>query len=116
MSDSNVLFKECRKSKIQEYGCTVCSKPFFSKNKFICYDKCLTDELFYLWDLGIETTGCCCGHGIETAYIGVVPNDIEKMMSLGYQVQFNSNRPDDRDTFNVKTKLKWDKESDTIGL
>jgi len=93
---------KCKKTKIQEYECEVCSKPFFSKDKFICFDKCLSNELFYLWDLGITTTGCCCGgHNIEEIepYIGVIDEDIIKMKDLGYEIKFNKNRPDAQDTF-----------------
>jgi hypothetical protein len=101
---------KCLKSKIQEYECQVCAKPFFSKDKFVCFDKCLADELFYLWKNGIRTTGCCCGHHInsskETAgYIGVDFADIQKMKDLGYKVAFNSNRPDDEDSFTPKTNF-----------
>lgn len=92
---------KCRKAKEQEYQCQVCAKPFFSKKKFICFDKCLVDELFYLWDLEIETTGSCCGHGIYQPYIGVTDSNIKKMKSLGYKVLFNPCIPHDRSTFGV---------------
>ena len=94
---------KCRKSIVQEYGCTVCTKPFFSKGKLICFDKCLADELFYLWDLGIITTGCCCGHhkGLDGShsYIGVDKKFIPQMKKLGYKVRFNDMRPNDEDSF-----------------
>lgn len=70
-------------------------------------DKCLLPEILYLWEQGIKTTGCCCGHGKKTPYIGVEPKFIEQMISLGYDVQFNPCRPGDNDTFFPKTKLKF---------
>jgi len=101
---------KCRKSKVQEYGCQVCAKPFFSKDKFICFDKCLVDELFYLWDKGIITTGCCCGNhegeNGENGYIGVKEKFIPLMKKLDYKVRFNNSRPNDDDSFIPKTILK----------
>jgi len=100
---------KCRKSEVQEYGCQVCKKTFFSKDRLICFDKCLTDELFYLWDMGIITTGCCCGghKGVdrEMAYIGVEFKFITKMKELGYKVRFNPMRLKDEDSFIPKTLI-----------
>jgi len=96
------MFK-CRKSNAQEYQCQVCAKPFFSKDKFICFDKCLANELFSLWDLGIITTSSCCGGHKkikkDKSYIGVKDEFIPKMKELGYKVIFNECRPKDEDSF-----------------
>ena len=65
-------------------------------------------EIIDLWEQGIHTTGCCCGHGdINEAFIGVNFEDIPKMKELGYDVQFNSCRPNDEDSFIPKTELKY---------
>lgn len=96
---------KCRKSEPQEYNCQVCAKPFFSKDKFICFDKCLVDELFELWHIGIVTTGCCCGHREQKPYIGVIKEDIWIMKELGYKVAYNPMRPKDEDSFIPKTNL-----------
>jgi len=97
----------CRKSKFQEYDCQVCTKPRWkSSHDWICFDMCLARELFYLWDLGIITTGSCCGNhfGEENqGYIGVLPEFIPKMKELGYKVRFNPCRPKDEDSFIPKT-------------
>jgi hypothetical protein len=69
----------------------------------ICVDKCLEEEIKYLWLLGITTTGCCCGHNKTSSYIGVIPKDIKRMKNLGYEVRFNSCRPNDEDSFISKT-------------
>lgn len=53
--------------------------------KKVCIDKCLLPEILDLWEKGIRTTGCCCGHGSrEKAYIGVYSEDVQKMKDLGY--------------------------------
>lgn len=71
----------------------------------ICVDRCLEDEIQFLWELGIVTTGCCCGHNQVEAYIGVVPIDIDFMKLLGYQVKFNECRPNDEDSFTPKFNI-----------
>ena len=78
-------------------------------HRYVAVDKCLLPEILKLWEMGIKTTGCCCGHGKQKlAYIGVSPEYIPRMKELGYQVQFNSCRPDDEDSFVPKTELKYD--------
>lgn len=71
-------------------------------------DKCLLPEIVQLWEMGIKTTGCCCGHGNQgLAFIGVMSEYIPRMKELGYKVQFNSCRPDDEDSFRPKTELQY---------
>lgn len=71
--------------------------------KTVCVDRCLVDEIKYLWSLGITTTGCCCGHNKVESYIGVEEKDIPRMKQLGYNVQFNPCRPNDDDSFTPKS-------------
>jgi len=71
----------------------------------ICVDRCLEDEIKDLWQKGIRTTGCCCGHNIVPGYIGVIDEDIPVMKQMGYKVHFNKSRPDDEDSFQPKTPL-----------
>ena len=74
----------------------------------ICVDKCLLPEILKLWEMGIRTTGCCCGHGDQKmAFIGVRNDFIPKMKSLGYKVQHNNCRPDDEDSFVPMTLLEY---------
>lgn len=70
----------------------------------ICLDKCIADEVQYLWSLGITTTGCCCGHNRDEGQISVIDNDIPRMKELGYEVWFNRCRPGDEDSFIPKIK------------
>ena len=108
----------CRKSRVQEYDCQVFTTPRWkSSHKHIGFDMCLARELFYLWDLGIITTGCCCGHharceyapGIfnegdgSHSYIGVAEEFIPKMKRLGYEVRPNPNYPGSENEFIPKT-------------
>ena len=63
-------------------------------SKYIYVDKCLVDEIRYLWKCGVITTGCCCGHNIVEPMINV-HEDSERLMSdLGYSYKINK--------FNVK--------------
>ena len=76
--------------------------------KLISVDKCLLSEVQSLWERGIKTTGCCCGHGnIERAFIGVAEEFIPKMKELGYMVWHNECRPEDEDSFVPKTQIVY---------
>lgn len=80
-------------------------KPF---SKMIAVDKCLLPEILSLWEMGIKTTGCCCGHGRhDKAFIGVKSEYIPRMKKLGYCVFENRCRPGDEDSFIPKTELKY---------
>jgi len=70
----------------------------------ICVDTCLAGEIQELWEAGIHTTGCCCGHNKHEPYIGVHPDDIQKMKDMGYEVRYNECRPGDEDSFVPKTR------------
>lgn len=77
-------------------------------------DKCLIHEVIDLWEKGLKTTGCCCGHGRkDMAYIGVRTESIPTMKAMGYQLAFNPNRPGDEDSFVPKTRLTYDISKDS---
>ena len=76
--------------------------------KTVAVDKCLLPEILRLWEAGIKTTGCCCGHGqANMAFIGVRPEYIDRMKEMGYKVFFNSCRPGDEASFIPMTKLEY---------
>jgi hypothetical protein len=50
----------------------------------VSIDGCIAEAIKELWDKGIETTGCCCGHNYTRPYIGVHPDDYLPMFELGY--------------------------------
>lgn len=77
-------------------------------------DDCLVDEIKSLWDIGIHTRGCCCGHNKLDGYIEVERTDIPKMINLGYEIYKGKkiNYPDTYmyfDTFVPKSKCLCDK-------
>ena len=80
--------------------------PEYMNHKLLCIDKCLIDEIKYLWSIGIKTTGCCCGHNKLEGFIGVNFDDIPKMKALEYIVRRNEVRPEDEDSFYPKTIYK----------
>ena len=47
-------------------------------------DNCIVEAIKLLWDKGIETNGCCCGHGYMSAWVSVDPCDYVAMYELGY--------------------------------
>jgi len=68
----------------------------------ICVDKCIAEEIQYLWSCGIRTTGCCCGHNIQEGYIGVIEEDIKRMKKMDYIEESNKNN------FIPKSHWDWD--------
>jgi hypothetical protein len=76
----------CRKSTVQCYQCeAMVTYPFTGKK--ICVDACLIKELFWLWDQGIETGGCCCGNHKNSRLeptILVQETSVRAMRDLGY--------------------------------
>lgn len=37
-----------------------------------CIDRCIAPLVQELWDRGVITTGCCCGHNIIHGYVGIL--------------------------------------------
>ncbi len=77
----------CAHSKNGEYSCYVPIR-FSSQSEYdeIDVDTCLQDEVYTLLrKRGIQTVGCCCGHGRKQGYIQVVESDVEDMLMLGYE-------------------------------
>ncbi len=78
--------------------------------KELWVDKCLADEIKYLWSKGITTTGCCCGHNFKCPYIGVTSECSDYMKKLGYTVQYNPFDPNHDNEFypkSIKVELKY---------
>lgn len=80
---------------------------FDNDYKMVNIDKCLLTEVIALWELGIKTTGCCCGHDKHPPFIGVDPEHIPQMKGLGYQVIANKHHPGGEDSFAPKTTFKY---------
>ena len=108
----------CSNVNFQEYKCAyhiyvpwLCKFPWESDDKkepkLVAIGKCLLPEVISLWEQGIKTTGCCCGHGKAKPFISVSEENISKMKELGYEVKFNPLRPEAEDEFYPKTKLNY---------
>lgn len=39
------------------------------ENRTVCIDECIIATIKALWAAGVQTLGCCCGHGKERASI-----------------------------------------------
>jgi len=101
--------------KIQTYECSeVVDIPEhmleYKQNKIkkglsgeICIDKCIVNEIKFLWKNGIKTYGCCCGHNKYPSWVNVLDEDFEKMEKLGYEKYIN-------ECNNYTYKLKFNKE------
>jgi len=59
--------------------------------KLVGIDKCLLPEILKIWEAGIKTEWCCCGHahitdnGNSLAAIAVSKGYKNKMINLGYK-------------------------------
>ena len=115
---------DCKDVEFQTYKCAYqIYVPWLCKftweddskkeEKLVNIDKCLLPEIISLWEMGIKTTGCCCGHGKLQPFISVNEEYISSMKDLGYEVVFNECRPNDEDCFIPKTKLIYDKSKST---
>lgn len=95
----NITFgsKECEKQKVilptpKQWNCS---------KEAICIDPCVVDEIKILWQYGVRTYGCCCGHNITESMVNVDDKDIDFMIKLGYvQNHIDKTR---KDTFRLRT-------------
>lgn len=59
----------------------------YTEKTHVDIDKCLVNEIKHLWDVGIRTYGCCCGHGIDRGMINVDERDANRMVELRYEYE-----------------------------
>lgn len=52
----------------------------------ICLDKCIVNEINFLWSHDIKTFGSCCGHGVKEPMVNVSKEDMDKMHKLGFKL------------------------------
>lgn len=69
----------CRHIDFGSYNCYEETKYGFS------VDGCLVGEINHLNNNGINTVGCCCGHGKAQGYIQVSPEFVQAMLAAGYE-------------------------------
>ena len=97
--------------KMGTHKCSISLEaPHWSSKEYISVDKCLKDEILYLWGRGIITGGCCCGHSILPPTIAVEEEFIPKMLELGYK-KYNKDF-----IFIAKTKLGDDSMAEKKGV
>lgn len=61
--------------------------PGWSSKETITVDKCIVNEIKYLWELGIKTAGSCCGHNLGAPMINPLNDeDGARMSNMGYVV------------------------------
>lgn len=94
------------------------------RGKMVNVDKCLLPEILKLWERGIKTTGCCCGHGLPepyAPYIGVKSEYCAAMIALGYIKKVNPDEYDQNEFIPITTLVYgdadkghnwWDKEAE----
>jgi hypothetical protein len=75
-----------------DYSRMVNAVALWGEKKSVCFDKCLADEIFFLWSVGVKTSQSCCGHNLSCGGIYVHEGDTKKMVRLGYKEykKFNS--------------------------
>lgn len=76
---------------------------YYTEKESCLVDACMVDEIKYLWEKGIVTTGCCCGHGIAEPMINVAETEVDKMVKLGYKLM-NVSEGKCKETFKAKSK------------
>lgn len=59
-------------------------KPKESGRFIVPVDSCIAKEIQCLNDAGIETLGCCCGHGTETPKALVSSSSADLAVGMGY--------------------------------
>lgn len=69
----------------------------------VAIDACIASEIRMLWENGIRTLGCCCGHNKCEPFVNVDQRDIDKMLYMGYQQ--NHEDKSRNDTF----RLRWNR-------
>jgi len=75
----------------------------YKVRKTVCIDPCIIDEIQMLWDKGILTMGCCCGHNNPKwhPFVNVADEHIDQMLAMGYVQQHYD--PTRKDTFRLKS-------------
>lgn len=76
---------------------------YYMETKSCEVDHCIASEILDLWNHGIVTMGCCCGHGVNEGIINVLPQDVDMMLYLGYE-QLDVPEGFCKETFRPKSK------------
>lgn len=73
----------------------------------VVVDRCLAEEIKWLWSMDIVTVGSCCGHGNpRLAMIQVHECSIARMETIGYDHYKHPRYPKDKSYFSPKTIVR----------
>lgn len=81
----------------------------------ICVDRCMAGQIISLWEAGIRTYGCCCGHGEKVGFINLAPEDFAKAIELGWEEHEQHAHHDRKDTVFPKKPYPCDYDSGLNG-
>jgi len=95
-----ITLMECKDIIIGSYDC------YEETNYNFSVDSCLVKEINFLNNKGINTIGCCCGHGRNHGYIQVIPSHVCNMKNLGYEQLPIDEKGNGKWCFKPKTILK----------
>ena len=110
MGNGNCAYNIMLPYFVTHFGKVPLEKP---ESKYVNIDKCLMREVLDLWEMGIKTTGCCCGHGNSSrSFIGVKRGYEDRMIALGYVEHKNECDADDHSEFYPKTKMVYSENID----
>ena len=61
--------------------------------KFVCLDRCISEDIITLWENKINTLGCCCGHNGAYTRSVIVDNEAdakraEALIGSEYEISF----------------------------
>lgn len=73
-----------------------------NKDGKIGIDPCVVGEISELWNQGITTYGCCCGHNSGQPFVNVSERDIPTMIGLGYEQKHPTDKKRE-DTFKLES-------------
>ena len=59
----------------------------WTEGRKVCLDECIADTILYLWEHGVVTGGCCCGHNYSPPSVilgdgGYEKEDVKRVFDL----------------------------------
>lgn len=76
--------KHCEIGTYEHAVFVECPDWLYTSKTHVYIDRCIVDEIKYLWSKGVRTYGSCCGHGNKPPMVNVHNDDLGKMSGLGY--------------------------------
>jgi hypothetical protein len=85
---------KCQCSSYNNFGncgdvpAVVLAPPDWSSKESIEIDSCIANAVQYLWDNGVITSGCCCGHNVKNPSVIINNSSIEHVRELLGQIDY----------------------------